>query len=130
MLNFTPYMLTICSISICVKYVLDFFQRYLAKTAKKSKYLERIFFLNSFQSDTTSKYGVWLNYNIGNKNRGLLDRSTARYFYKRLKPSLHKPTGNLLGNLFCRKCAFKNNSLLLEKSFCLNKYNTEKWHFT
>jgi hypothetical protein len=56
---------------------------------------------------------------------GLLDRSTARYFYKRLKPSLHKPTDNLLENLFCRKCAFKNNSQLLEKKVSVsNKHNT------
>ncbi len=27
--------------------------------------------------------------------RGLLDRSMALYFYKRLKTSLHKPRGNL-----------------------------------
>jgi hypothetical protein len=33
-------------------------------------------------------------------NKGLLDRSTAGYFYERLKTSLHKPTGNLLENLF------------------------------
>jgi hypothetical protein len=39
---------------------------------------------------------------------GLLDRSTARYFYKRLKTSLHKPRGNLLEILFSKKCAFKN----------------------
>jgi hypothetical protein len=32
--------------------------------------------------------------------RGLLDRSTARYFYKRIKTSLHKPRGNLVENLF------------------------------
>ncbi len=48
---------------------------------------------------------------------GLLNRSTGRYFYKRLKPSLHKTTGNLLENLFCRKCSFKNNSQPLEKTF-------------
>jgi hypothetical protein len=47
--------------------------------------------------------------------RGLLDRSTARYVYKRLKASLHKPTGNLLENLFSKKCVFKNNLQLLEK---------------
>ncbi len=34
---------------------------------------------------------------------GLLDRSTARCFYKRLKTSLHKPRGNLLENLFSKK---------------------------
>jgi hypothetical protein len=48
---------------------------------------------------------------------GLLDRSTARYFYKRLKTSLHKPRGNLLENLFSKKCAFINNLQLLEKTF-------------
>jgi hypothetical protein len=48
---------------------------------------------------------------------GLLDRSTARYFYKRLKTSLHKPTGNLLKKPFYRKCVFKNNIELLEKKF-------------
>ncbi len=49
--------------------------------------------------------------------RGLLDRSTARYFYKRLKTSLHKPRGNFLENLFSKKCALKNNLQLLEKKF-------------
>ncbi len=48
---------------------------------------------------------------------GLLDRSTALYFYKRLKTSLHKPGGNLLENLFSKKCAFKNYLQLLEKKF-------------
>jgi hypothetical protein len=41
----------------------------------------------------------------------------ARYFYKQLKKSLQKPTGNLLENPFSRKCAFKNNLQLLEKKF-------------
>jgi hypothetical protein len=41
--------------------------------------------------------------------RCLFDRSTALYFYKRLKTSLHKPRGNLLENLFSKKCAFKND---------------------
>jgi hypothetical protein len=45
---------------------------------------------------------------------GLLDRSTARYFYKQLKTSLHKPRGNLLENLFSRNYAVKNNLQLLE----------------
>jgi hypothetical protein len=54
---------------------------------------------------------------------GLLDRSTARYFYKRLKSSLHKPTGIILENLFSTKCAFKNNLQLLEKKvFVSNEY--------
>jgi hypothetical protein len=47
---------------------------------------------------------------------GLLNKSTTWYFYKRLKTSLRKATGNLLENLFSGKCAlistFKN------KSFC------------
>jgi hypothetical protein len=55
--------------------------------------------------------------------QGLLDRSTALYFYKRLKTSLHKPRGNLLENLFSKKCAFKNNLQLLEKKF-LSQTNT------
>jgi hypothetical protein len=42
---------------------------------------------------------------------GVLDRSTALYFYKRLKTSLHKPRGNLLENLFYKKCAFKKKFL-------------------
>ncbi len=54
---------------------------------------------------------------------GLLDRSTALYFYKRLKTSLHKPRGNLFENLFFFKCAFKNNFQLLEKKF-LSQTNT------
>ncbi len=58
-------------------------------------------------------------------SRGLLDRSTALYFYKRLKTSLHKPRGNLLENLFSKICAFKNNLQLLEKKlFVSNNYNT------
>jgi hypothetical protein len=46
-------------------------------------------------------------------SRGLLDRSTARYFYKGPKTSLHKHTGNLVENLFSKKCAFKNYLQLL-----------------
>ncbi len=56
-------------------------------------------------------------------NWGLLDRSTARYFYKRLKRSLHKPRGYLLENIFSKKCAFKNNLQPLEKTF-LSQTNT------
>jgi hypothetical protein len=56
---------------------------------------------------------------------GLLDRSMARYFYKRLKTSLHKPRGHLLENLFSNKCVFKNNlQLFRKKAFVSNKYNT------
>jgi hypothetical protein len=55
--------------------------------------------------------------------RGLLDRSTAQYFYERLKTSLHKPTGNLLENLFSKQCTFNNNLQLLEKKF-LSQLNT------
>jgi hypothetical protein len=54
---------------------------------------------------------------------GLLDRSTARYFYKRLKTSLHKLRGILLENLFSKKCAFKNNLQFLAKKF-LSQTNT------
>jgi hypothetical protein len=54
-------------------------------------------------------------------SRGLLDRSTAQYFYQRLKTTLHKPRGNLLENLFSKKYAFKNNLQLLEKKFCLKQ---------
>jgi hypothetical protein len=68
---------------------------------------------------------------------GLLDRSTAGYFYKQLKTSLYKPTGNLLKNPFNRKCVFKNNLQLLEKKvFVSNKCNTlngillNKWHIS
>ncbi len=57
------------------------------------------------------------------KIRGLLDRSTARYFYTRLKTSLHKPRGNLVEILFYKKCAFKNNLKLIEKKF-LSQTNT------
>jgi hypothetical protein len=53
----------------------------------------------------------------------LLNRSTARYFYKRLKTSLHKPRGNLIEILFSKKCTFKNNLQLLEKEF-LSQTNT------
>jgi hypothetical protein len=67
----------------------------------------------------------------GHLGWGLLDRSTARYFYKQLKTSLLKPTGNLLENLFSKKCTLKNNAQLLEKKF-LSQSNTtpKKWHFT
>ncbi len=55
--------------------------------------------------------GTWLRIfcytYVGNTNfnsiRGLLDRSMARYFYKRLKTSLHKPTGNLFKKLVLQK---------------------------
>jgi hypothetical protein len=55
--------------------------------------------------------------------RGLLDRSTALYFYKQLKTSIHKPRGNLLENLFSKKCVFKIILQLLEKMF-LSQTNT------
>jgi hypothetical protein len=58
--------------------------------------------------------------------RGLLDRSTARYFYQRLKTGLHKPTGNLLENIFSRKCAFKNNLQPLEKKILSQTITTPK----
>jgi hypothetical protein len=58
--------------------------------------------------------------------RGLLDRSMALYFYKQLKTSLHKPRGNLLENLFSKKCEFKNNLLLLEKKFLSQTNKTPK----
>jgi hypothetical protein len=54
---------------------------------------------------------------------GLLDRYTARYVYKQLKASLHKPTSKLLENVFSKKCVFKNNLQLLEKKF-LSQTNT------
>jgi hypothetical protein len=55
--------------------------------------------------------------------RGLLGRSTALYFYKQLTTSLHKPRGNLLENLFSKKCELKNNLQLLERKF-LSQTNT------
>ncbi len=59
------------------------------------------------------------------EERGLLDRSTARYFYKQLKQVYTSPTGNLIQNLFSEKYAFKNNlELLGKKVFVSNKYNT------
>jgi hypothetical protein len=57
---------------------------------------------------------------------GLLDRSAARYFYKRLKTSLHKPRDNLLENLFSKKCAFKNNLQLLKGKFLPQTNTTPK----
>jgi hypothetical protein len=57
---------------------------------------------------------------------GLLDRSTAQYFYKRLKTSLHKPRVNLLENLFSKKCALKNNLKLLENKFLSQTKNIPK----
>ncbi len=38
---------------------------------------------------------------------GLLDRSTALYFYKRLKTNLHKPRGNLLETYFLKNVHLK-----------------------
>jgi hypothetical protein len=57
---------------------------------------------------------------------GLLDRSTALYFYKQLKTSIHKPIGNLLENLFSKECAFKNNVQLLEKKVFSQTNTTPK----
>jgi hypothetical protein len=57
---------------------------------------------------------------------GLLNRSMARYFYKRLRTSLNKLTGNLLVNLFSKKCAFKKNLQLLEKKFSSQSNTTTK----
>jgi hypothetical protein len=70
-----------------------------------------------------SSLGPLLGLGLVPTGPGLLDRSTALYFYKRLKTSLHKPRGNLLQNLFYKKCAFKNNLQLLEKNF-LSQTNT------
>ena len=49
--------------------------------------------------------------------RGLLDRSTARYIYKRSKTTLHKHTGNLVENLCSKKCACKKYLQLLALKF-------------
>jgi hypothetical protein len=59
--------------------------------------------------NTSSSQG----YMIRVSPRGLLDRSKARYFYKGSKTSLHKHKGNLVENLFYKKCAFKNSLQLL-----------------
>jgi hypothetical protein len=67
-------------------------------------------------NDSTNRFLI-------DKLRGLLDRSTARYFYKRLKTRLHKPRGNLLENLFSKKCALINNLKHLEIKF-LSQTNT------
>jgi hypothetical protein len=40
--------------------------------------------------------------------RGLLDISTARYFYKVFKTILHKPTDNSGTNIFYNKCSYKH----------------------
>jgi hypothetical protein len=48
---------------------------------------------------------------------GLLDTSTAQYFYKGYKTSLHKHTENLVENLFSTKCAFENCLQLLKLTF-------------
>jgi hypothetical protein len=45
--------------------------------------------------------------------RGLLDRSTARYFYKVPKTILHKPTANSGINIFYNKCLYKHYLQLL-----------------
>ncbi len=49
---------------------------------------------------------------------GLLDRSTARYFYKWLKTSLHKPICNLLKTCFLENVQSKINYNFYNKSFC------------
>jgi hypothetical protein len=41
------------------------------------------------------------------ERRGLLDISTARYFYKVPKTLLHKPTANSGINIFFNKCLYK-----------------------
>ncbi len=48
---------------------------------------------------------------------GLLDRFTARYFYKGSETSLHKHTENLVENMFSTKCALKNYLQLLTQKF-------------
>jgi hypothetical protein len=58
--------------------------------------------------------------------RGLLERSTARYFYKRLKTCLHKPTGNLLEILVYRKCTFENCLQFFINVFVSNKHSALK----
>ncbi len=73
-----------------------------------------------FKGDVLIRQKIWFVKVIVSFQRGLLNKSTAWYFYKRLKTSLHKPTGNLLQNLFSKKCAFKNN-LQFKKSFCLKQ---------
>jgi hypothetical protein len=47
----------------------------------------------------------------------------ALYFNKPLKTSLHKARGNLLENLYSKKCAIRNNLQLIEKKF-LSETNT------
>ncbi len=50
---------------------------------------------------------------------GLLDISTARYFYKVPKTILHKPTANSGINIFYKKCLYKHYlQLLLLILFC------------
>ncbi len=63
------------------------------------------------------RYREMTRFPMVGREGGLLDRSIARYFNKRLRTSLHKITGNLLVNLFSKKCAFKNNLQLLQKKF-------------
>jgi hypothetical protein len=57
---------------------------------------------------------------------GLLDRSTALYFYKQLKTSLHKPRGNLLENLFYKKCDFKKYFTTFRKKVFVSTNTTPK----
>ncbi len=54
----------------------------------------------------------------------LTDLQLYVFFYKQLKTSLHKPRGNLLENLFSKKCAFKIITTFWKKFFVSNKYNT------
>ncbi len=62
--------------------------------------------------------------------RGLLDRSTARYFYKGPKTNLHKYTGNLVENLFSKNVHLKIITTFHIKVFVSNNHNTLKWPFT
>ncbi len=53
-------------------------------------------------------YGVVSYIRIVKILGGLLDISTARYFYKVSKTILHKPTANSGTNIFYNKCSYKH----------------------
>ncbi len=60
---------------------------------------------------------------------GLLDRSSARYFYKGSKKSLHKHTRNLVENLFSKNVHLKIVYNFWHKSFCLKQSEQKQLFF-
>jgi hypothetical protein len=70
----------------------------------------------------------WLYYNswICNRLRGLLNRSTARYFYKGSKTILHKPTANSGINIVNKKCVYTVHNIY---NFCNKDFSVKQTVF-